>query len=92
MQQLPTLRDLYEQTYTYRRFFLQFGVVEDVEDPSHLGHDGTKTQREAEGGQPGDDLQNEINEVYNVYEMSDVEQIRNYPLNQPILSKHLAGY
>jgi len=92
MQQLPTLRDLYEQTYTYRRFFLQFGVVEDVEDPSHLGHDGTKTQREAKGGKPGSDLQNEINEIYNAYKISDVEQIRNYPLNQPILSKHLAGY
>jgi len=24
--------------------------AEDVEDPTHLGHDGTKTQREAKGG------------------------------------------
>ena len=37
-------------------FFVESGIIEDVEDASHFAYDDTKTQRIAKGGQPWSDL------------------------------------
>ena len=50
-------------------FLLEGRIIEDVEDTGHLGHDGTETQRIANGRQPWGDLETRFRGIQHSYSL-----------------------
>ena len=48
---------IYQCAWKTYIFLLEGGIIEDVENTGHLGHDSTETQRIANGRQPRGDLE-----------------------------------